>query len=161
LSHQVEGPAYDVTRLLIAWRGGDEEALDQLFPLVYQELRSLAGGYLHRERLDHTLEPTAVLHEAYLRLVDKTHPRWESRVHFFAVTAQIMRRVLVDHARRRRAAKRGAGAVHIPLDDELLGAAGTADALPEPDILTLDAALESLAEMDPRKALEEIGRAHV
>lgn len=144
----------DVSGLLRAWRGGEAGALDRLIPLVYQELRSLAAGYLRRERQDHTLEPTAVLHEAYLRLVDKTHPRWEGRVHFFAVAAQVMRRVLVDHARARQAAKRGGDAVKVPLEEEQAGlAAGGAPAAgPDPVLLALDDALDRLARLDPRKS---------
>lgn len=112
----MDDPARDVTAILGAWRAGESGALDRLIPLVYDELRSLAEGYLRRERPDHTLQATAVLHEAYLRLVEKTHPNWEGRVHFFAVAAQVMRRILVDHARERRAAKRGGEAAKVSLD---------------------------------------------
>ena len=140
----------DVTELLFAWRQGERDALDRLMPLVYHELRSVAAGYLRRERPDHTLEPTAVLHEAYLRLVDKTHPRWQSRQHFFAVTAQTMRRILVDHARRHGSAKRGGGAALIPLDDG--AAAGVSSARPSVDLLALDEALDRLASVDARKS---------
>ena len=139
-------PDIDVTTLLEAWRGGDERALDRLMPVVYDELRTLARSYLRRERPDHTLQATAVTHEAYLRLVEKTHPRWQGRLHFFAVAAQVMRRVLVDHARGRLAAKRGGGAVKVSLED------GDATVEPQLDVLDLDAALTRLTEHDPRKA---------
>lgn len=150
----------DVSGLLRAWRAGEHGALDRLIPLVYQELRSLAAGYLRRERQDHTLEPTAVLHEAYLRLVDKTHPRWEGRVHFFAVAAQVMRRVLVDHARARQAAKRGGEAVKVPLEEGQTGLAAGPYLMvgpdpmagPDPVLLALDEALDRLARLDPRKS---------
>lgn len=141
----------EITRLLLAWREGDGGALDRLIPLVYDELRALAAGYLRRERPDHTLQPTAVLHDAYLRLIEKTHPQWEGRVHFFAAAAQMMRRILVDHARERRAAKRGGGAERVSLDGETPVAAlgGAAPFLA--DLLDLDLALERLAGLDPRK----------
>jgi RNA polymerase sigma factor (TIGR02999 family) len=149
LDKRVDAPdEADVSGLLRAWSGGEPGALDRLIPLVYQELRSLAAGYLRREKQEHTLEPTAVLHEAYLRLVDKTHPRWEGRVHFFAVAAQIMRRVLVDHARARQAAKRGGEAVKVPLEEEQVGLATG----PDPALLSLDEALDRLARLDPRKS---------
>lgn len=142
----------DVTEILDAWRAGDAGALDRLIPLVYDELRSLAEGYLRRERPDHTLQATAVLHEAYLRLVEKTHPHWEGRVHFFAVTAQVMRRILVDHARDRRAAKRGGEIVKISLDaDPAATPAAPASAFDLVDLLDLDAALDRLSALDIRK----------
>lgn len=144
-------PPSDVTELLAAWRGGDRAALDRLIPLVYEELRGLAEGYLRRERPGHTLGATALLHEAYLRLVEKTHPGWEGRVHFFAVAAQLMRRILVDHARARRAAKRGGGAARVELEAAGLAAAA-ADGLDRADLLDLDAALGRLAALDERKA---------
>ncbi len=139
-------PDIDVTTLLEAWRGGDAQALDRLMPVVYDELRTLARSYLRRERPEHTLQATAVTHEAYLRLVEKTHPRWQGRLHFFAVAAQVMRRVLVDHARARQAAKRGGNAVKVSLED------GDAAVEPPLDVLDLDTALTRLAERDPRKA---------
>ncbi len=142
----MQRPEIDVTELLEAWRGGDARALDLLMPVVYDELRTLARSYLRRERPDHTLQATAVTHEAYLRLVEKTHPRWQGRLHFFAVAAQVMRRVLVDHARGRLAAKRGGDAIKVSLEDS--------DAAVEPqlDVLDLDAALTRLAKRDERKA---------
>src|SRR5688500_3190309 len=107
----------DVTALLLAWSAGDQAALDRLLPAVYAELRRQARRALRRESDGHTLQPTALVHEAYLRLVDRRQARWESRGHFFAVAAQAMRRILVDHARARRRAKRGGGAVALTLAD--------------------------------------------
>ncbi len=106
-----------VTRLLVAWGEGDAAASEQLMPLVYDELRLLARGYLQRERPDHTLQPTALVHEAYLRLVDTTQVNWQSRVHFYGVAARLMRRVLVDHARAHTAVKRGGRVAKISLDE--------------------------------------------
>jgi RNA polymerase sigma-70 factor, ECF subfamily len=108
---------HEVTNLLLDWRNGDEAALARLTPLVYDELRRLAGGYLRRERAGHTLQATALVHEAYLRLIGQQHLDWQSRAHFFGVAAQVMRHVLVDQARSRRAAKRGGGEVLLPLDE--------------------------------------------
>ncbi|MCB1035690.1 MAG: sigma-70 family RNA polymerase sigma factor, partial [Acidobacteria bacterium] len=137
----------EVTDLLAQWRGGDARALDRLMPLVYGELRSLAGSYLRRERADHTLNPTALVHEAYLKLVDRTHPQWRGRGHFYAVAAKVMRRILVDHARSVKASKRGGDVAKISL--ERLGE--VADQRAE-GMLALDAALSSLEALDPRKA---------
>lgn len=136
-----------VTRLLAEWRGGgNEDALNRLMPLVYDELRSLAASRLRSERPDHTLQATALVHEAYARLV-QADVDFESRVHFFAVAAQMMRRILVDHARRAKTAKRGGGAVAITLKEGLAGSSNV-----EPDILALDEALDELAANEPRKA---------
>ena len=136
-----------VTRLLVEWRtDGNERALDELIPLVYDELRGLAAARLRSERPDHTLQATALVHEAYARLV-QADVAYDSRVHFFAVAAQMMRRILVDHARRAQAAKRGGGAVAITLHEELAGSSAEG-----PDILVLDEALDRLAALEPRKA---------
>ena len=136
-----------VTRLLIAWGGGDAGASEQLLPLVYEELRHLARGYLRRERSDHTLQPTALVHEAYLRLVDSTQINWQSRVHFFGIAARLMRRVLVDHARAHGAAKRGGQVEKISLDEagDLLRNGGAA-------LLALDDALRGLSQLYPRQS---------
>ena len=99
----------DVTRLLIAWRQGDEQALHVLMPVVYNELRRIAAAHLRRERRGHTLEPTALIHEAYMRLMQREQPQWENRVHFFSIAARIMRQILIDTARKHQAAKRGHG----------------------------------------------------
>jgi RNA polymerase sigma factor (TIGR02999 family) len=135
-----------VTGLLRKWAAGDRESLDRLIPLVYNELRRLARGYLRRERLDHTLQPTALVNEAFFRLVDQEQVSWQNRSHFFGIAAQSMRRILVDHAREHLAAKRGAGAQRVPL--EL--AAGVAAELPV-DLIMLDAALQQLAAQDERQ----------
>ncbi len=144
----MEPVAEDVSQLLIAWREGKSQALSRLIPVIYDELRRLARSQLRRERSDHSLQATALVHEAYMRLVDKTHPRWHGRVHFFAVAAQQMRRVLVDHARRHKAAKRGGGAARVPIDGETVV---LQDQRPS-DLVALDDALESLASFDTRKA---------
>src|SRR5262245_57516148 len=110
-------PQQDVTTLLCAWRDGDREALDRLIPLVYDELHRLANRSLRRERSDHTLQPTALVHEAYLRLIDQTRVDWKNRAHFFGVAAQLMRRILVDYARTRYAGKRGGSARRLSLEE--------------------------------------------
>lgn len=141
----MDAPARDVTQLLGELAAGDSTAAGRLMPLVYDELRRLAAAYFANERADHTLQPTALLHEAFLRLVDEPDSRWESRSHFYRVAAQAMRRVLVNHARDRGRLKRGGGAVTLPLAD------GDALAAEEPDYVALDAALERLGRLDPRK----------
>jgi len=144
----------DVTGLLIAWGEGDRAALDALLPVVYAELRRQARRALRREAAGHTLQPTALVHEAYLRLVDQRPARWQSRAHFFGVAARCMRQVLVDAARTRRAAKRGRGAHPITLGDAegvtAAPSAGVEDA--GVDVLALDAALARLAALDPDQA---------
>jgi RNA polymerase sigma factor (TIGR02999 family) len=135
-----------ITQLLERWGQGDEAALDELMPLVYGELHLLAGAYLRRERHDHTLQPTALLHEAYLRIVDQRSTRWQNRTQFFGVAAQLMRRILVDHARAHCAAKRGGNRYHVSLRD--VGAFGEQ---PDVDLLALHDALNRLAEMDPEQ----------
>ena len=136
----------DVTGLLAAWSNGDQGVGSPLMEAVYGELRRLARGYLRRERLDHSLPPTALVHEAYLKLVDQRRVRWESRAHFFAIAAHLMRRILVDHARAHGAAKRGGGA-RVPLQD--IDAAAEA---PDIEILALDAALDRLEAIDRRRS---------
>jgi RNA polymerase sigma factor (TIGR02999 family) len=133
--------------LLIEWKSGDKHALDLLTPLVYAELRRLADHYLQDERAAATLQPTALVHEAYLRMVAQSLPDWESRSHFFGVAAHLMRQVLVDHSRRRRSAKRGGGAIALPIENALSFA-------PERgrDIEALDDALNALAAIDERKS---------
>jgi RNA polymerase sigma factor (TIGR02999 family) len=137
--------SHEVTRLLIDWTNGDAQALDQLMPLVYRDLRQLAAGYLGRERSDHTLQPTALVHEAYLRLVDQKAAAWQNRSHFYGVAARLMRQILVDHARRRRAGKRWCHKV------SLNEAAGTPSDERSPDLLALDCALTELENIDTRK----------
>jgi RNA polymerase sigma factor (TIGR02999 family) len=136
-----------VTRLLIEWKAGSKEALDLLTPLVYKELRRLADHYLRDERAAATLQPTALVHEAYLRLVAQSLPDWESRSHFFGVAAHLMRQILVDHARKRKSAKRGAGAEKVSIEEAVSFAPGRSR-----DIEALDDALNALAEIDARKA---------
>jgi RNA polymerase sigma factor (TIGR02999 family) len=140
------GPSHDVTQLLAQWTDGDPKALDTLLPLVYNELRRVARSYLQRERSEHTLQSTALVHEAYLRLVDQ-HVSWQNRAHFFGIAAQMMRRVLVDHARSWNTAKRGEGVCRVTLDEELMGA-GPRDV----DVIALDEALSSLAKLDPQQS---------
>lgn len=135
-----------VTKLLRAWKSGDENAHDELFPLVYDQLRKLARGHFGRERPGHTLSATALVHEAYLRLAD-AEIDWHDRVHFFAISATVMRRILVDHAKTRTRKKRGGGAPMLRLEDEVL-----ISAEPDPRIILLDEALTKLAQIDARKA---------
>jgi len=135
----------EVTALLAAWRGGDGDALEKLIPIVYEDLRRVAGRYMRLEEFGHTLQTTALVHEAYLRLTREQDRTWESRAHFFAVAAQIMRNLLVDHARTAARVKRGGGVVEISLD----AAPALTTAEPE-DLLALDDALRRLAEVDPR-----------
>jgi RNA polymerase sigma-70 factor, ECF subfamily len=140
-------PAHDITELLDQWGRGEKDALEKLAPVVYQELRKRARGYFRRERSDHTLQPTALIHEAYMRLVRQEAPGWKSRTHFFAVASQMMRQILVDHARTHNAAKRGGGAAKVSLDE---GLAISEDRSSE--ILAVDEALRKLADFDSRKA---------
>jgi RNA polymerase sigma factor (TIGR02999 family) len=134
-----------VTELLVAWGNGDLHALEELMPLVYRELRRLAHGRLGRERPDHTLQTTALVHEAYLRLVDQQEAKWQNRAQFFAVAAQMMRRILVDYARARQYGKRGGDAQNIELDEAMVVSRDRAAA-----VVALDELLMSLAELDPR-----------
>ncbi len=135
-----------VTALLRAWSGGDEAALGQLLPLVEAELRRLARAYMARERIGHTLQATALVNEAFLRLVGAQHVQWQDRAHFLGISARLMRRVLVDHARARGMQKRGAGAYTVPLDENM-AITPAADL----NLLVLDRALEALAAVDERK----------
>jgi len=138
---------HEITQLLAAWREGNQAALDELYPLVYDELHRLARRYMSRERKGHTLQTTALINEAYVRLVDQRNVQWANRSHFFAISAQIMRRILIDHARRHAYAKRGGGARQVSLDE-------TATVIHEDlaEFLRLDEALKSLAEVDPRRS---------
>jgi len=137
---------HDVTQLLVAWNQGDQAALDELLPVVYDELRRLARSYLRRERPDHTLQATALVHEAYLRLIDQNQVTWQNRAHFFGIAAQMMRRILVDFARQRPRADKNTEVQHLSLEDAMTLPAGN-----DPDLLALDEALKTLAEMDERK----------
>jgi RNA polymerase sigma factor (TIGR02999 family) len=139
----------EITQLLHGWQAGDRQALDALLPIVHKELRRLAHFHLRRERPDHTLQSTALVNEAYLRLVGMNSPQWEGRTHFFAIAASLMRQILVDYARRRRAGKRGAGVGTLSLDDAILTPDGREKSL---DVVALDDALHALAQFDSRKA---------
>jgi RNA polymerase sigma factor (TIGR02999 family) len=131
----------------VRWRDGDHEALEELMPLVYDELRRLAGHYLRQERNDHTLQSTALVHEAYLRLAGQNPPQWQNRAHFFGIAAHLMRQILVEHARGRGAAKRGGGAFRVTLT-EAIAAPDQLDI----DVVELDKALTSLAELDQQQS---------
>ena len=138
-------PSAPATQLLIDWSSGNREAAAGLMPLVYDELRRLARGYLQRERADHTLQATGLVHEAYLRLVDQKTTTWQNRAHFFGVAAQLMRRILVDHARRHRTGKRGGEWTKIEFEEALTPAASRSL-----DVIALDEALKNLAELNPQ-----------
>lgn len=135
----------EVTALLAAWRGGDDRALERLIPIVYSDLRRIAGRYMRSEPDGHTLQTTALVHEAYLRLIRQQEQTWENRAHFFGVAAQIMRNLLVDHARAAARAKRGGGVVEVRLD-----ASSRVGMVDSEDLLALDDALRRLSELDPR-----------
>jgi len=137
----------NVSQLLVKWGEGDQAALDKLMPLVYSELRRLAGNYLRRERQNHTLQPTALVNEAYLKLIDQKSARWQNRAHFYGVAAQLMRRILVDHARQHQAAKRGG-----PSQERLsITSVGQLGEKPDLDLLALHEALEELKTFDPQQ----------
>jgi len=135
---------HEVTRLLAEWAKGNEQALDELTPLVYRELRQLAASCLRKERQSHTLQPTALVHEAYLRLVDQRNPSWQSRSHFFGVAARLMRQILVDHARRKHAGKRAG--LKVSLEEAV-----SFQHERSRDLVALDSGLKALEEFDPRK----------
>lgn len=140
-------PTGDLTQLLVDWSDGDEEAFAKLMPAVYDELHRLASRYLHKERRDHTLQTTALVHEAYIRLIDQKRVRWQNSLQFFALAAQMMRRILVDHARRQRYAKRGGGARKISLED-----APEVSMERAADLVAVDEALSALGEIDAELA---------
>ncbi len=135
---------HEVTLLLAEWAKGNQNALDDLTPLVYRELRQLAASYLRKERQGHTLQPTALVHEAYVRLVDQTNPSWQNRSHFYGVAARLMRQILVDHARRKQAGKRGG--LKVPLDEVV-----SSQQERSRDLVALDSGLNALEKLDPRK----------
>ena len=136
---------HEVTRLLVEWAKGNDRAIDELTPLVYGELRQLAAAYLRRERPGHTLQPTALVHEAYLRLVDQSTPSWQNRSHFYGVAARLMRQILVDHARRRQAGKRGG--LKVPLEQVVSFQQDRSR-----DLVALDSCLSTLEKIDARKS---------
>ena len=139
-------PPSPVTELLVRWRGGDRRALEDLMPLVYDELRRLAHHYLRQERSDHTLQSTALVHEAYLRLAGQDPPQWQNRAHFFGIAARIMRQILVEYARGRNAAKRGGDACRLTLDDSIAPPQQS-----QVDVVELDRALTELSELDEQQ----------
>ncbi len=140
-------PSTQVTQLLVEWSNGNQAALDKLTPLVYEELHRLAHHYMSRERGGHTLQTTALINEAYLRLIDQAQVRWQNRAHFFAVSAQVMRHILVDHARKRHNAKRGGDARRVSLAEAAVVAKERTG-----DVIAIDEALKRLAVLDPRKS---------
>ena len=143
----MEPSSHDVTQLLVAWSDGDEAALEKLTPLVEAELHRLARRYMRDERAGHTLQTTALVNEAYLKLIDWKNVRWQNRAHFFGVSAQLMRRILVDHARKRHFQKRGGGAMKVSLAEDVLVVEDR-----DIDLVALDEALERLAALDARKS---------
>jgi len=144
----VQKSTHEVTQLLIEWSNGDKAALDKLMPLIYDELRRLAHHYMSREQPGHTLQTTAVVNEAYLRLVNRKHVHWQNRAHFFAIAATLMRSILVDHARSHASAKRGGGDVRkVALDEAMIISEERAA-----EVVALDEALGQLAEIDPRQS---------
>jgi RNA polymerase sigma factor (TIGR02999 family) len=140
-------PAQNVTELLVAWGNGDKSARDELMPLVYQELHRLAHHYMKNESPGHTLQTSALVNEAFMRLVDQKNVKWQNRAHFFGIAAQLMRRILVDYARSRRYAKRGGGMRDLPLEEALVISQERNE-----EVIALDETLERLAEFDPRKS---------
>ena len=145
--HPDEPAAGDMSTILRAWSGGDQSALEKLTPIVYNELRRLARCHMQHERPGHSLQATALVNEAYMRLVDYKRMQWQNRAHFFAVSSQLMRRILVEHARKRIKVKRGDGAQHVSLEDAII--VGSERPM---DMVALDDALNELARLDPRKA---------
>ena len=139
-------PHTQVTQLLQKWHEGNQEALEALMPLVYNELKRLAGSYLRRERPDHTLQSAALVNEAYLRLVDQTQTQWQNKAHFYGIAAQMMRRVLADHARSHNAAKRGAGMPELELNESVAQAQSRSV-----DVMDLEEALQKLEKLDPQQ----------
>ncbi|MCI0336576.1 MAG: sigma-70 family RNA polymerase sigma factor [Acidobacteria bacterium] len=136
----------EITQLLIAWNQGDQGARDKLMPLIYDELRRVARGHLRRERINHTLQPTALVNEAFLRLIDQSEVNWQNRAHFFAAAARLMRQILINHAEARRAAKRGGSAERVSLNDVNHFVAGQ-----EIDLVALNEALKNLERLDPQQ----------
>jgi RNA polymerase sigma factor (TIGR02999 family) len=139
--------SHEITLLLLAWRQGEKEALDKLIPIVYAELRRLAHSYIRHERKGHILQTTALVNEVYLRLLDCSRVNWQNRAHFLAISSQLMRRILVDYARSQRSLKRGGAAQRISLEEFQIAYAGR----PDPDLIEIDEALQSLALVDARK----------
>ncbi|MEX2271838.1 MAG: sigma-70 family RNA polymerase sigma factor [Vicinamibacterales bacterium] len=155
MTARVTAASAGITDLLLQWGGGDHEALSRLMPLVYAELRRIARVQLRHEARGQTIQPTALVHEVYLRFVDQQRAGWQNRAQFFAVAAQLMRRVIVDHARARQAGKRGGSAVHVVLqdaDEQSATEDARAEATHAADMLAIDAALDRLTAIDPEQA---------
>lgn len=140
--------SHEITKMLIELTDGRSDVVDRIYPYIYDELRRLAGSYLRRERSDHTLQPTALVHEAYIRLIDQTRVQWQNRAHFFGIAAQIMRRILMDHARKHKADKRGGEFEILPIEEEILVVSHERSS----GLVALDDALSALAEIDEQKA---------
>lgn len=138
----------EITQMLIELTDGNQDVVNRILPHIYDELRRLAGSYLRRERSDHTLQPTALVHEAYMKLIDQRQVKWQNRAHFFGIAAQVMRRILMDHARKHIAEKRGGDADKLPLEEEILIVSHERSA----ELVALDDALQALAKMDEQKA---------
>ena len=138
----------EITRMLIELTDGNQEVVNQILPHIYDELRRLAGTYLRKERSNHTLQPTALVHEGYMKLIDQRQVKWQNRAHFFGIAAQVMRRILMDHARKHLANKRGGDAEILPIEEEILVVSHDKSA----ELVALDDALQQLAEVDPQKA---------
>ena len=138
----------DITQLLVELTDGNKEVVNEILPLIYSELRKLAGGYLRKERGNHTLQPTALVHEAYMKLIDQKQVKWQNRAHFFGIAAQVMRRILLDYARQHKAGKRGGVGENVELEENLIIVEGEKSA----ELLALDEALENLAKIDEMKA---------
>ena len=146
-AHLVASDDKHITELLVGYGRGDKEALDQLMPIVYEELRRQAARYLRKERPGHTLQTTALIHEAYVRLVDQRHVQWQNRAHFFGIAAQLMRRILVDHARTKKRVKRGGSDIRVSLGDADVAVKGQ-----DLDVVALDEALQRLAQLDEQQS---------
>jgi RNA polymerase sigma factor (TIGR02999 family) len=138
----------EITQMLLEMTDGNKDVVGQILPHIYDELRRLAGSYLRRERSDHTLQPTALVHEAYMKLIDQNRVKWQNRAHFFGIAAQVMRRILMDHARKHTAEKRGGDAELLPLEEEILVVSHDKSS----ELVALDDALNELARLDPDKA---------
>lgn len=140
--------AENITQMLIEMTDGNQDVVNQILPHIYDELRRLAGSYLRRERSDHTLQPTALVHEAYMKLIDQKQVKWQNRAHFFGIAAQVMRRILMDHARKHLANKRGGNAEILPLEEEIFVVSNDKSN----ELIALDDALDELGRLDPQKA---------
>jgi RNA polymerase sigma-70 factor, ECF subfamily len=139
---------HEITQMLLELTDGNQEVVNQILPHIYDELRRLASSYLRRERSNHTLQPTALVHEAYMKLIDQSRVKWQNRAHFFGIAAQVMRRILMDHARKHTAEKRGGEAELLPIEEEILIVSHDKSA----ELIALDDALQQLSEIDERKA---------